>query len=89
MHVSPAGHYALFFERFIDGGRVWPLAQERPAAQVVQRNGLSANVEAEREARGEEGARVLGGIDLCSDDGWDEPTQAVGGPARQMPPPQA
>ena len=46
--------YALFFDRFIDALRARPLTVEILAAEVVERNELTAILEAEREQWGEE-----------------------------------
>ena len=53
--------YARFFEHFVDGLRARPLTLEILAAEVVDRNELTAILEIEREAWGEEAARILGG----------------------------
>ena len=57
--------YARFFEHFIDGLRARPLTLEILAAEVQQRNELSALLEAEREAWGEEASRVLGSTEFA------------------------
>lgn len=51
--------FALFFERFIDALRARPLTIEIMAAEVAERNELTAILEAEREEWGEEAARTL------------------------------
>ncbi len=51
--------FALFFERFIDALRARPLTIEIMAAEVAERNELTAILEAEREQWGEEAARTL------------------------------
>ena len=53
--------FAAFFEHFIDGLRARPMTLELLAAEVVERNDLTAILETEREQWGEEAARVLGG----------------------------
>jgi AcrR family transcriptional regulator len=53
--------FARFFEHFIDGLRARPLTLEVLAAEVAERNELTAILEAEREAWGEQAARMLGG----------------------------
>lgn len=53
--------YARFFEHFVDGLRARPLTLEILAAEVAERNELTAILEIEREAWGEEAARILGG----------------------------
>ncbi len=56
-----AERYARFFEHFIDGLRARPLTVEILAAEVLERNELTALLEAEREAWGEQASRLLGG----------------------------
>jgi len=51
--------YARFFEHFIDALRERPLTLEILAAEIVERNDLTAILEAEREAWGEEASRLL------------------------------
>jgi len=58
--------WARFFEHFIDELRRRPLTLEVLAAELVERNELTAILEAEREAWGEEAARVLGGTELAA-----------------------
>ena len=58
--------WARFFEHFIDELRRRPLTLEVLAAELVERNELTAILEAEREAWGEEAARVLGGAELAA-----------------------
>ncbi|MCU0774997.1 MAG: TetR/AcrR family transcriptional regulator [Ideonella sp.] len=53
--------FARFLEHFIDALRARPLTLEILAAELQERNELTAILEAEREAWGEEAARVLGG----------------------------
>ena len=53
--------YARFFEHFIDALRARPLTLEILAAEVVERNALTAILESEREHWGEEASRLLGG----------------------------
>ena len=47
-------------EHFVDGLRARPLTLEILAAEVAERNELTAILEAEREAWGEEASRLLG-----------------------------
>jgi AcrR family transcriptional regulator len=61
MGLPAAERYARFFEHFIDALRARPLTLEVLAAEVQHRNELTAVLEAEREAWGEEAARVVGG----------------------------
>ena len=60
-----AERYARFFEHFIDGLRARPLTLAIMAAEVGERNELTAILETEREAWGAEAGRLLGG------DVWD------------------
>ena len=53
--------YALFFGRFIDALRARPLTLEILAAEMVERNELTAILETEREAWGEQVGALLGG----------------------------
>jgi AcrR family transcriptional regulator len=62
-----AERYARFFEHFIDGLRSRPLTLEVMAAELLERNELTAILEAEREAWGAEAARVIGGPELARD----------------------
>lgn len=57
----PAERYARFFHHLIDELRARPLTLEVLAAEVLERNELTAILEAEREAWGDEATRVLGG----------------------------
>jgi AcrR family transcriptional regulator len=61
-----AERYALFLERFVDALRARPLTIELLAAEVVERNALTAILEAEREQWGEQVAALLGGPELAS-----------------------
>ncbi|WP_341675530.1 helix-turn-helix domain-containing protein [Niveibacterium sp. SC-1] len=56
----PAERFALFFERFIDALRARPLTIEILAAEIVERNELTAILEAEREHWGEQAEALLG-----------------------------
>jgi AcrR family transcriptional regulator len=58
--------FARFFDHFIDGLRARPLTLEILAAEVTERNELTAILEAEREAWGEQAARLLGGREFES-----------------------
>ena len=61
-----AERYALFFEHFVDGLRRRPLTLEIMAAEIVDpRNELTAILEAEREAWGEQASRVVGGKEFA------------------------
>jgi AcrR family transcriptional regulator len=57
---------ALFFDRFVDALRARPLTIEILAAEIVQRNELTAILETEREQWGDCVARVIGGDDWSS-----------------------
>lgn len=56
-----AERYAVFFERFIDALRQRPLTLEVMAAEIHERNELTAILEAEREQWGEQAAQTLAG----------------------------
>jgi hypothetical protein len=61
-----AERYALFFEHFVDGLRRRPLTLEIMAAEIVDpRNELTAILESEREAWGEQASRVVGGKEFA------------------------
>lgn len=59
--LPAAERYARFFEHFVAELRRRPLTLEILAAEVVERNELTAILEAEREEWGAEATRVLGG----------------------------
>jgi AcrR family transcriptional regulator len=60
-----AERYALFFDRFIDALRARPLTLEILAAEIVERNELTAILEAEREQWGAQAEALFGGDDLA------------------------
>jgi AcrR family transcriptional regulator len=62
--LPEAERWARFFEHFIDGLRERPLTLEILAAEVLERNALTAILETEREAWGEQAARALAGPGL-------------------------
>jgi len=64
--LPAAERYALFFEHFIDELRQRPLTLEILAAETMERNELSAILEAEREAWGEQAVQVLGGAEFAA-----------------------
>jgi AcrR family transcriptional regulator len=64
--LPAAERWARFFEHFIDELCSRPLTLEVLAAELVERNELTAILEAEREAWGEEAMRVLGGAELAA-----------------------
>ncbi len=66
LDLPAAERWARFFEHFIDELRRRPLTLEVLAAELVERNELTAILEAEREAWGEEAMRVLGGTELAA-----------------------
>ena len=66
LQLPLADRYARFFEHFIDGLRARPLTLEIMAAEITERNELTAILETERENWGAEAARLLG------DDVWDQ-----------------
>ncbi len=61
-----AERYARFFEHFIDELRQRPLTVEVMVSELQQHNELTAILEEEREAWGEQAARVLGGPEFVS-----------------------
>lgn len=60
LHLPAAERWARFMEHFIDALRQRPLTLAVLAAEVDERNELTAILEAEREEWGEEAARVIG-----------------------------
>jgi AcrR family transcriptional regulator len=56
--------YTLFFDRFIDALRARPLTLEILAAEVVERNELTAILETEREQWGAQVEALFGGADF-------------------------
>lgn len=64
--LPAAERYAGFLEHFIDGLRARPLTLEILAAEVLQRNELTAILEVEREAWGERAVELLGGNEFTS-----------------------
>jgi len=62
--LPPAERYARFLANFVQALRQRPLTLEILAAEVHERNELTAILEAEREQWGDEMARVLGGPEL-------------------------
>ncbi len=59
-----AERYALFFDRFVDALRARPLTVEILAAEIVERNALTALLESERESWGERVESAFGGDDF-------------------------
>ena len=59
MGLPAAERYALFIEHFIDALRARPLTIEILAAEILQRNELSAILETEREQWGEQASVLL------------------------------
>jgi AcrR family transcriptional regulator len=66
MALPMAERYARFFDHFIDELRARPLTLEILAAEVQDRNELTAILETEREQWGEEAGRVLGGAEFAA-----------------------
>jgi len=64
--LPQALRWAGFFEHLIDELRARPLTLEILAAEVAEQHALATILEAEREAWGEEAARVLGGPAFAS-----------------------
>ena len=64
--LPAAERYARFMEHFIDGLRARPLTLEILAAEVLERNELTAILETEREAWGEQAARLLGAKEFAA-----------------------
>jgi AcrR family transcriptional regulator len=62
--LPAAERYARFFEHFVHELRHRPLTLEILAAEVNERNELTAILETEREQWGEEATRVLGGPEM-------------------------
>ena len=62
--AAAAERYALFFDRFIDALRRRPLTLEILAAEIVERNELTAILEAEREQWGLQAEALFGGEDF-------------------------
>lgn len=61
LSLPAAERYALFFERFIVALRARPMTIEILAAEIVERNELTAILETERELWGAQAEAVLGG----------------------------
>ena len=62
--------FARFLEHFIDALRERPLTLEILAAEIVERNALTAILETEREQWGAEAARLLGGDAFARHPEW-------------------
>jgi AcrR family transcriptional regulator len=63
--LPAAERYTRFMEHFIDALRARPLTLEILAAEVLERNQLTAILEAQREAWGEQASQVLGGSEFA------------------------
>jgi AcrR family transcriptional regulator len=63
--LPAAERYAQFLERFVDALRARPMTLEILAAEVVERNELTAILESQREAWGERATRLLRAEDLA------------------------
>ena len=64
--LPAAERYARFFEHFIDELRRRPLTLEILVAELSERNELTAILETEREAWGEQAVQVLGGAEFAA-----------------------
>lgn len=64
--LPAAERWAGFFAHFIDALRARPLTLEVMAAEIVERNELTAILEAEREQWGEQAFAVLGGPEMAT-----------------------
>jgi AcrR family transcriptional regulator len=64
--LPAAERYARFFDHFIDELRQRPLTLEILAAELNERNELTAILETEREAWGEQAVQLLGGADFAA-----------------------
>ena len=64
LSLSLADRYAVFFDRFIDALRARPLTIEIMAAEIQDRNELTAILEHEREQWGTQAEAVFGGDEL-------------------------
>jgi AcrR family transcriptional regulator len=65
MALPAAERYARFMDHFVDGLRARPLTLEILAAEVAERTELTAILESEREAWGEQAGRLLGGKEFA------------------------
>ena len=61
-----AERFALFMDHFINGLRARPLTVEVLAAEVVERNELTAILEAQREEWGQRASRMIGGDEYAA-----------------------
>lgn len=61
-----ADRYAVFFDRFVDALRARPLTIEIMAAEIQERNELTAILEEEREQWGAQAEAVFGGEQFAS-----------------------
>jgi AcrR family transcriptional regulator len=61
-----AERWATFFERFVAALRARPLTVEILAAEIVERNALTAILEVEREQWGERAEALLGGAEFAA-----------------------
>ena len=64
--LPAAERWATFFDHVIDELRRRPLTLEVLAAELVERNELTAILESEREAWGQEATRTLGGAEFAA-----------------------
>lgn len=63
--LPAAQRWVAFFDHFIDALRARPLTLEVMAAEIVERNELTAILEEEREQWGEQAFAVLGGPEMA------------------------
>lgn len=75
--LPQAERYARFLEHFADGLRARPLTLEILAAEVLERNELTAILESEREAWGQQAQRVLGGREFDQHPEWQVLTMVL------------
>jgi AcrR family transcriptional regulator len=64
--LPAAQRWSAFFAHFIDALRARPLTLEVMAAEIVERNELTAILEEEREQWGEQAFAVLGGPEMAA-----------------------
>ena len=63
--LPAAQRYARFLDHFVDGLRARPLTLTIMAAEIGERNALTAILETEREQWGEQAGRLLGGPEFA------------------------
>ncbi|MCP5287305.1 MAG: TetR/AcrR family transcriptional regulator [Burkholderiaceae bacterium] len=65
LDLPAAQRWSAFFDHFIDALRARPLTLEVMAAEIVERNELTAILEEERERWGEQAFAMLGGPEMA------------------------